>query len=142
MAIPDSTSLSIEAAQNLLEQITCLEMQSQNGLEDLEQVCQALLLCVQGSDYQMIGICADCLTEAFTTLSEYLTAFSYDIDLNPNAVDSIEGGVYLKFNTQNNFYYASAYREKYRGVLVSCQSSDEADINGTYGHFPLDLFHL
>lgn len=144
MANLDSTSLSIETARNILEQFTCLEIQSQNGLKDLDKTRQALLLFVHRSEDQMIGICADSITEAFAALADYLTAFGYEIDLNPNAVDSvdsIEAGVYLKFNTRNNFYYASAYREQYRGVLVCCQSSDEEDINGTYGHFPLDLFH-
>ncbi|MEK9512282.1 MULTISPECIES: DUF1824 family protein [Limnospira] len=37
-------------------------------------------------------------------------------------------------------YHISPYLEKYRGVLVSCQSSEENGVNGTYGHFPLDLF--
>lgn len=137
---PDPTSLTIKTAQNLLQQFTCIEIQSQSQPKDIDEIRQALLLLANHSDYQMLGICADSLPEALTTLSAYLTKFSYNIDINSNRINPIKGAVYVKFNGRNQSYYASAYYEQYRGVLVSYQSSDEAGVNGTYGHFPLDLF--
>ncbi|MGB3404562.1 MAG: DUF1824 family protein [Microcoleaceae cyanobacterium] len=136
----DSTSLTLETAQNLLEQFTRIEIQSQTLPKDLDEIRQALVLLAQHSDYQMIGICAESLPEALTALSAYLTKLGYNIEIDSNRINPIKGAVYLKFNGRNQSYYASAYNEKYRGVLVAYQSSDEARINGTYGHFPLDLF--
>jgi hypothetical protein len=137
---PDSTSLTLETAQNLLEQFTRIEIQSQTLPKEIDEIRQALLLLVDHSDYQILGICADSLPEALTTLSTYLTKLGYNIDIDSNRINPIKGAVYLKFNGRNQSYYASAYLEKYRGVLISYQSSDEAGVNGTYGHFPLDLF--
>lgn len=137
---PDSTSLTIKTAQNLLEQFTRIEIQSQTLPKAIDEIRQALLLLADHSDYQMLGICADSLLEALTTLSTYLTKLGYNIDIDSNRINPIKGAVYLKFNGRNQSYYASAYLEKYRGVLISYQSSDEAGVNGTYGHFPLDLF--
>jgi hypothetical protein len=129
-------------AQNILEQFTCLEMQCQSPPKDLEQTRQALLLLAHHSEYQMLGICADSLEQALTALAEYLTPLNYDIEIDTNVINPIDGAVYIKFNGRNQSYYASAYLEKYRGVLVSFQSSDAEEVNGTYGHFPLNLFHL
>jgi len=136
----DSTSLTLEIAHDILEQFTCLEMKCQCPPKDLEQTRQALLLLAHHSEYQMLGICADSLDEALTALADYLTALGYSIEVNPRTIDPIDGAVYLKFNGRNQSYYASAYVEKYRGVLVSFQSSDTEEVNGTYGHFPLNLF--
>jgi hypothetical protein len=52
---------------------------------------------------------------------------------------TVEGAVYIKFNTQKKTYYLDSYTGSYRGVLVSCQSENDTLV-GTYGHFPLDLF--
>ena len=133
-------SLSIEAAQTLLEQFTCLDPQRQYQPQDWQPVRQALQLLMQHSDYQMFGICAGSVTDAVNALSNYATAFGYQTQFDPSTIAPIEGGVYLKFNGSTQSYYASAYLEDYRGVLVSYQSSDDRGVNGTYGHFPLDLF--
>jgi len=49
------------------------------------------------------------------------------------------GAVYIKYNTQRQASYLDSYTGTYRGVLVSCQSEND-QLVGTYGHFPLDLF--
>ncbi len=133
-------TLALETAQKKLEKFNCADIQSITQVEHPAQLREALQLVARASEYQMLGICADSLDQAFTALSQYLNGLGYTLTINPNAVESIEGSVYLKFNSRNQSYYVSPYRERYRGVLVSCQSSDEAGINGTYGHFPLDLF--
>ncbi len=137
----DSTPISVKTAQSILEQFTCIEMQSQPQPENQDKIRQALLFSVNHSEFQMLGICADSLPEALTSLAEYLIAFNYGTPIDAKTIPAITGAVYLKFSGRNQSYYASAYLEKYRGVLVSFQSSDEDEVNGTYGHFPLDLFH-
>jgi hypothetical protein len=60
-------------------------------------------------------------------------------------VDTSEKNTILnqhKINTtkiQKDSFYIDAYTGSYRGVLVACQSDNE-ELQGTYGHFPLDLF--
>jgi hypothetical protein len=140
MSSSQPTPLSIEAAQQTLEAFTCAEIQSINQIKNPDQIGAALKVLVQNSEYQMLGICADSLQAAWNALEQYLQKLGYNITLDRNAVESIEGSVYLKFNGRSQSYYASPYTEKYRGVLVSCQSTDDTGVNGTYGHFPLDLF--
>jgi hypothetical protein len=101
---------------------------------------QALLLLTSESDYQNLGICADSATQGLLALETYLQALGYKANLDHSDITSFAGSVYIKFNTQQESYYLDSYMGKYRGVLVSCQSSQNESINGTYGHLPLDLF--
>ncbi|MEL7038146.1 MAG: DUF1824 family protein [Cyanobacteria bacterium J06592_8] len=140
MSSSQPSDLSVEAAQQLLEAFTCAEIQSVSQIENREGICSALKRLVQNSDYQMLGICADSLEIAWTALEQYLQGLDYNITIDRSAIETIEGSVYLKYNGLSQSYYASPYTEQYRGVLVSCQSTDETGVNGTYGHFPLDLF--
>lgn len=140
MSSSQPTNLSIKAAQQTLEAFTCDDIQSVNQIENRDQICSALKLLVQNSEYQMLGICADSLDAAWNALEQYLHGLDYNIAPDRNGVEAIEGSVYLKFNGRSQSYYASPYTQKYRGVLVSCQSTDDTGVNGTYGHFPLDLF--
>lgn len=133
-------TLDLATAHKQLEKFNCADIQSIQEIENPAQLREALQLVARASEYQMLGICADSLDQAFTALGQYLNGLGYTITINPNAVEPIEDSVYLKFNSRSQSYYVSSYREHYRGVLVSCQSSDQAGINGTYGHFPLDLF--
>ena len=76
---------------------------------------------------------------AFEGLSNYLKALGYENALDIASLSPQENAVYLKFNTQKNSHYLDSYDGDYRGVLISCQSEDD-NISGTYGYFPLDLF--
>ncbi|MEA5497972.1 MAG: DUF1824 family protein [Limnoraphis robusta] len=141
MSSSQPANLSIETAQKILEAFTCADIQSVNPIENRASICEALHVLVQNSEYQMLGICADSLDAAWNALEQYLQGLDYhNITLNRNAIEAIEGSVYLKFNGRSQSYYASPYTQQYRGVLVSCQSSDETGVNGTYGHFPINLF--
>ncbi|MEB3278692.1 MAG: DUF1824 family protein [Lyngbya sp.] len=140
MSSSQPAHLSLETAQQILEAFTCADIQSINPIENPDRICSALTLVVENSEYQMLGICADSLDAAWNALEQYLHGLNYNITLDRNAVEAIEGSVFVKFNGRSQSYYASPYTEKYRGVLVSCQSTDDTGINGTYGHFPLDLF--
>jgi Domain of unknown function (DUF1824) len=134
-----STPLDLETAHRILKQFSTLKSGSGEPV-DRDNIQQALLLAASQSDYQMLGVCADTLEQGIRALEGYAKALSYspNLDLEP-----IEGSVYIKFNPNSAKCYASSYDGEHRGVLVSCQSADDTDINEMYGHLPLDLFeHL
>lgn len=139
MSVQNSQNLSLDNALKLLKTLSCTDSLSVTTAGDRQQIAQALLLVVNASEYQNIGICADSVEQALTALVDYLTAFEYPLpgDLTPVPMQT---PVYLKFNTRKLTYYLDTYTGDYRGVLVSCQSSENESLNGTYGHFPLDLF--
>lgn len=126
----------LDAACQLLRQFNCLESDFNHQITPIA-LQQALLQVAQASDYQILGICADSLEAGIQALKSYATALGYqpDLDLPP-----IEGSVYIKFNPKSRLCYADTYSGNHRGVLVSCQSADESDINEMFGHLPLDLF--
>ena len=139
MSNQNSTVLTVEAAKRIIEDFTCLDMKSvESGLEK-STIRQALLLLASLSDYQMLGVCAASTVEGFLALETYLKALGYEANFD-SATASVAGPVYIKFNTLKGSYYVDGYNGTYRGVLVSCQSSEAGGINGTYGHLPLDLF--
>ena len=130
----------IQDAENILKQYSCAEFSSIASDFEAEKVREALLLVVRESEYQMLGICANSMTEGLTALEHYLDALGYSVTFELDSLAPVEGAVYIKFNGRTQSFYVSPYLEKYRGVLVSCQSTEPGSINGTYGHFPLDLF--
>ncbi|MGD1713287.1 DUF1824 family protein [Dapis sp. BLCC M172] len=134
-------NLTVTQAEKNLHELTCQDMKSVELQEEKAITRAAILLLVNSSDYQMLGICADSTTEALSTLGNYLEALGYHTTLmNESNFHSIEGSVYLKFNGMKESYIMESYTGKYRGVLVSCQSDEATGINGTYGYLPLDLF--
>jgi len=132
------TKLTVEAAHKILQAFTCIEQGSTEPLPADDLVRQALLLVSGLSDYQMLGICADTVTQGLTALKSYLPALGYNAD--ELSVNPVEGPAYIKFNSKTGLCYASSYPGSHRGVLVSCQSALSNGINETYGHLPLDLF--
>ncbi len=133
-------SLTIQDAEAILKGFICTDTTPSISEEEKVKIQAALLLLTHESEYQMIGICADSLAEALTALEYYLKAFQYSINVEENDLEALEGSVYLKFNGRSQTFYVSPYLDKYRGVLISFQSTEENGINGVYGHFPLDLF--
>lgn len=130
----------IQDAENILKQYSCAEFASIPSDLEKEKVREALLLLVRESEYQMLGICANSMTEGLTALEHYLDALGYSVTFEKDSLAPVEGAVYIKFNGRTQSFYVSPYLEKYRGVLLSCQSTEPDSVNGTYGHFPLDLF--
>ncbi|EKQ70996.1 protein of unknown function DUF1824 [Leptolyngbyaceae cyanobacterium JSC-12] len=133
----NSISLTLDAAQKLLRQFICIERIPPEQQPDKATIQQAVMLVRDHSDYQILGICADTANDAIATLHAYLTAFGFSEFPQPS---SIEGAVYLKFNPKTGLCYLEPYDGTHRGVLISCQSAYEGDINATFGHLPLDLF--
>ncbi|HAO10809.1 MAG TPA: DUF1824 domain-containing protein [Planktothrix sp. UBA8407] len=135
-----NSPLTISDAQTILNGFICTDVTPNISEQEKVDIQTALLLLNRESEYQMIGICADSMEEALTGLKDYLKAFEYDINVEDNTLESLSGAVYLKFNGRSQTFYISPYLEKYRGALISFQSTEENGINGVYGHFPLDLF--
>ncbi|MEG3849709.1 DUF1824 family protein [Microcoleus sp. herbarium19] len=140
MSTQNQTNLTVEAAQQILKDFTCLDMQSAASPLEKQALRQSILLVASLSDYQMLGVCASSTDEGFSALETYLKALGYEAVLDPSAFSAFNGSVYIKFNTLKGSYYVDGYIGTYRGVLVSCQSSLEGGVTGTYGHLPLDLF--
>lgn len=136
MSAQNSTDLTLEKAQNILKDFSCIETKPVTAAEKAF-IREALLLITSFSDYQILGICADTSDQGVLALKTYSAALGYEakVDLTP-----VEGAVYIKFNSQTGLCYLDSYSGNYRGVLVSCQSSQYGSINEMYGHLPLDLF--
>ena len=141
MSSPNIDNLTVEQAENFLNEFTCQGIKLLKSPEEKTITRAAILLLTNLSDYQMLGICAGTNQEGFSALESYLKALGYHNTLiDYSNFNSIEGPVYIKFNGIRESYHIDSYSGEYRGVLVSCQSADEKGINGTYGYLPLDLF--
>lgn len=134
----NSSTLTVQSAQALLRKFTCLDRLSPDQVPNSEDVRVALLCVRDHSDYQIFGICADTSEEAIATLHHYLKALNYSQAPTPTPVDGV---VYLKFNPKTGFCHLDSYIGHHRGVLISCQSAYDGDINETFGHLPLNLFN-
>lgn len=139
MSTPNQSPLTVEDAQKLLEDFTCVEQKSLDSSEEKAAVRDALKRVSSLSDYQIFGVCAASASEGFLALQTYLMALGYHTALDKTAT-TVEGPIYIKFNGLRGSYYTDSYTGPYRGILVSCQSAGENGINATYGHLPLDLF--
>ena len=131
------TNLTVEEAQKILNDFSCMDTKSVDSESEKALLRQALLLLTSLSNYQNLGICADTTDQGLLALKTYSDALGYKATLD---LTSVEGSVYIKFNSKTGLSYLDCYTGKYRGVLVSCQSSQDESINGTYGHLPIDLF--
>ncbi|MBM0741907.1 DUF1824 family protein [Phormidium sp. CLA17] len=129
--------MNLEAAQTLLRQFICIEQVPADQIPTSEAIRSAVCQVRDRSDYQIFGICADTASQAIATLHHYLAALGYSARPQP---DAIAGSVYLKFNPKTDRCHLDIYTGTHRGVLVSCQSADDEDVNETYGHLPLNLF--
>ncbi|MEX0269184.1 DUF1824 family protein [Leptolyngbyaceae cyanobacterium UHCC 1019] len=138
--------MNLDTAQTLLRQFLCIEQVPIDQLPTVEAIRLAIRQVCDRSDYQIFGICADTAPQAIATLHCYLAALGYSARPQPDAIrktipTGIAGSVYLKFNPKTNRCLLDVYTGTHRGVLVSCQSADDEDVNETYGHLPLNLFN-
>jgi len=131
-------SYSLESALALLRDFSCLQPRTVASDEEKQALRQAIYQVVQRSEWQNIGICADNIPQALHALGAYLRGLG-SIDRPERTTDiSFSTAIYLKYNSQKQSYYIDSYTGDYRGVLLSCQGSEE--VMGTYGYFPLNLF--
>ena len=91
------------------------------------------------SEWENLGICADNSEMGFAILTNYLKALGYPVKFDRTKITASNRPVYIKYNTQKMSDHLDSYDGDYRGVLISCQSENQA-IAGTYGYFPEDLF--
>lgn len=134
-----NSNLTVDDALKILKDYSCLQIKIVDFEADKHKLRQALKIVSSLCETENIGICADNFKEGLTTLKSYLSAlgFSDNLDKYPKAPKGTP--VYIKFNTETMSYYVDYYAGSYRGVLISCQS-DNHNLVGTYGHFPLNLF--
>jgi hypothetical protein len=124
-------------ATTLLRQYTCIDRLPPEQIPDAQTTRDALMLVREHSDYQILGICAESLAAGQAALHSYLTALGYQF--KPE-VPAIDGPIYIKYNPKRRSCHSDKYVGEHRGVLVSCQSDYDEDINELFGHLPLNLF--
>lgn len=139
MVTPNNNNMTLEEAMKMLKAYSCTEPKKIETEEDRKQLRQAIRLITNLSEYENLGVCADNAQQGFQALSNYLKALGYTVNFNLDNEPRIQKPVYIKYNTQKQTHYLHPYTGSYRGILISCQSEDD-QIVGTYGHFPLDLF--
>ena len=122
-------------AETILRQFICTDP---NTLDlNYNQIREALLLVAEQSDYQIFGVCADSAIVGLRSLQSYLDALGYDF---ASDIQTLDGVIYIKYNPKTGRAHMEPYIGEHRGVLVSCQSAYDQDVNETFGHLPLDLF--
>lgn len=129
---------SLASALELLQSYSCITPKLITSTGEKAKVQEALLLVTKLADHQNLGICAEDIPTGLAALGSYAQALGYKLPIRSETAEI--SPVYIKFNAQKQSYYLDAYPGTYRGVLVSCQSSEYEVLNGTFGHFPLDLF--
>lgn len=134
-----SLAPELAAAIAILKEKSCIETPHIESETERETLRQNIQVVSKEADWENIGICADNATSAVESVRQYLGALGYKNDFEVDVTEWADQPVYLKFNTQKMAHYLSDYEGKYRGVLIAVQSEEE-DLQGTYGHFPLDLF--
>jgi len=122
----------------LLKDYSRLEIRIPQNSSERAELRQAIAWICGESEAENLGICAGDQTSAEMALAQYLQGLGYGEAMATSAT-AIDGPVYLKCNTQSLKFYVDSYEGDYRGVLIACQTEDEA-LSGTYGYFPLDLF--
>lgn len=134
-----NSNLSVDDALEILKDYSCLQIKIVDFEADKHKLREAIKIVSSLCETENIGICADNFQEGFTTLKSYLKALKISENLEKSANAPKQNPVYIKFNTETMSYYVDYYAGSYRGVLISCQS-DNHNLVGTYGHFPLNLF--
>lgn len=134
-------NVNLDQALNILKQYSCIEIKTIKSEPEKEQLIEALMLVVNLSRAENLGICASNGKEALTALNSYLKAFGYDFNLDSQSILAENKPLYIKFSTERMSHWVDNYSGDYRGVLITIFSDDNDGIVGTYGHFPLDLFN-
>lgn len=134
-------STEILAIRKRLNRLSCLNTAPALSQAEASSIREDLAVFNQLSEYQTLGVCADSLTQGQTAMSAFLQALGVTVNLE---LPEREGPVYIKFNTLKNAWYLDDYSGPSRGVLVTFHTDEEAvaDLIGTYGPFPLNLYAI
>jgi hypothetical protein len=135
----EPSSDAIKAIRQRLNRFSCLTTPPELGAEEKSQMREDIACFNKWSDYQTLGVCADTLEEGRRSLEAFLRALGVIARLD---LPGREGAVYLKFNTLKRAWYLDDYGGLSRGVLITfqCSEAETAEVAGTYGPFPLDLY--
>ena len=131
--------LSLAEAIALLKEYSCAELKPVETELEKRRLQTAILQVAQHCETKNLGICADNANQGFGSLESYLRAMGFTPDFSAETSQLNEEPLYLKYNCEKQACYRSYYPESYRGVLLACLTEDE-QLGGTYGYFPLDLF--
>ncbi len=134
-----SLSPDLAAAIAILKRKSCIDTPHMESETEREILRQNIRFVSQEADWENIGICAENAVAAVMSVRQYLGALGYKNDFAIDVTEWADKPVYLKFNTQKMAHYLDDYEGQYRGVLIAIQSEID-ELQGTYGHFPLDLF--
>jgi Domain of unknown function (DUF1824) len=126
-----------DEAVKLLRLFTCIDSLTPDQIPTHEAIRAALSIVHEHSDYQILGICADDLAQGEKAMQAYIESFGYKF---VPTVPTVEGPIYIKYNPKLRSCHSDRYVGTHRGVLVSCQSAYDGDVNELFGHLPLDLF--
>ncbi len=129
--------MTTDEAVKLLRLFTGIDQLTPDQIPTNELIREALTIVREHSDYQILGICADDLASGEKALTAYINAFDYKF---MPTIPPVDGPIYIKYNPKLRSCHSDAYIGDHRGVLVSCQSSYDGDVNELFGHLPLDLF--
>ena len=132
-------NLALEPTLHLLRAFSGITPKTIASDAEKQSLRQAIVHIVTVSDAQNFGICADTVAEALQALNRYLSHLGYNTVSEISSEYAPDTAIYLKYSSQKASYYIDRYEGDYRGVLLSCQGSDE--VTGTYGYFPLNLFN-
>jgi len=135
-----SQNPALLAALELLQSYSGVTTKLITSASEKIRVQEALLLVTKLAEHQNLGICAEEVPTGLATLTQYAHALGYKFQSKPEDLAVEIAPVYIKFNAQKHSFYVEAYFGPYRGVLISCQSSEQENLNATFGYFPLDLF--
>ncbi len=135
----NASTPDLVAIRKRLNRFSCLRSAPELSAEDLEQVRVDLRLFNDLSDYQTLGICAGDLSTGKSAMESFLKALGVSVSLD---LPEKNGAVFLKFNTLKGSWYLDDYTGDSRGVLVTFHATEPevAELIGTYGPFPFDLF--
>ena len=133
--------LSLTEAIALLKEYSCTDPKPVETNSEKRRLQAAILQVAQRCQTKNLGICADSPTQGFTSLENYLRAMGFTSDFSTETRQPNDKPVYLKYNCEKQICYRSFYAEHYRGVLLACITEDD-QLGGTYGYFPLDLFEI
>ncbi len=106
-----SKNISLKDAVDLLRRYSCNDHIGINTETEKQQIREALLLVVELSDWQNLGICAENSDQALKTLVDYLKVFNY-----PDNLDTSHSNFSL-FPTEPS--YESCSWGKPRGCLLN-----------------------
>jgi hypothetical protein len=139
MTSTSSGSPDLVTIRKRLNRFSCLTSPPDLTPQDLEQVRADLQIFNDLSDYQTLGICAETVDIGKSAMESFLQALGVSVSLD---LPTKAGPVFLKFNTLKGNWYLDDYTGDSRGVLITFHATEPevAELIGTYGPFPFDLF--